>query len=124
MRKIVVLVLIVFFVVGCEKKEDIMVNKITPKEVYNSINTGKYVIVDVREKNEYNEGHISNAINVSVDSISDAMEKIVVNKNINIVVYCRSGSRSLEATKKLVQLGYTNVYDMGGILNWEYDLVK
>lgn len=124
MKKIIFLVLVCFFVVGCTKNKDTGINKITKSEVYDNIDTGKYVILDVREEEEYNEGHIANAINISVNSIYEEIEKTLVNKNLNIVVYCRGGSRSLEASKKLVELGYVNVYDMGGIVNWEYDLVK
>lgn len=124
MKKIIILLFICVFISGCLKKTEVSIKPITTKEVYNNINTGKYVILDVREDIEYNEGHISSAINISVDYISSEIEKMIANKDFNIVVYCRGGSRSLEASKKLLELGYTNVYDMGGIVNWEYGLVK
>lgn len=123
MKKIILVVCMCLLVVGCNNSSS-QSHNISTLEVFNNISTNKYVIIDVREIDEYKEGHIQNAINISVDDIKEEVEKVIVNKDTNIVVYCRSGSRSSEALKKLIDLGYTNVYDMGGIISWEYDLVK
>jgi len=79
----------------------------------------KIKIVDVRTQEEFAEGHIKNAINIPLDEISD----ISFDKNVELIVYCRSGTRSEQAALKLKELGYT-VKDMGGLNNWNYDLEK
>ena len=77
------------------------------------------VIIDVRTVEEYKEGHIDGANNLPLDIISN----IDVSKDKKIIVYCRSGRRSNLAAIELIGLGYENVYDMGGINDWPYDLV-
>lgn len=77
------------------------------------------VIIDVRTVEEYKEGHIAGSINLPLDIISN----IDVSKDKKIIVYCRSGRRSNLAAIELIGLGYENVYDMGGINDWPYDLV-
>lgn len=124
MKKMLLLLFVLVLIVGCSNTYNNDVKKISSTEVYNNITTGKYIVIDVREKDEYASGHIQNAINISVDDLSNDILDIVVNKNTNIVVYCRSGARSLKSAENLINLGYTNVYDMGGILDWTYELVK
>lgn len=82
------------------------------------------VILDVREKNEYKEGHIENAVLLPLGDIEFDAEDVLTDKDQRILVYCRSGRRSQMASQELVELGYTNVYDFGGVLDWEYELVK
>ena len=78
------------------------------------------VIIDVRENSEYVTGHIAGAINIPADSIS----LISYTKDMNIILYCASGMRSANAAKELIDLGYTNVYNLdGGLINWGFDLV-
>lgn len=81
-----------------------------------------YIILDVRTEEEYKEGHISDAINIPNEEISREITNNLTDKDQLILVYCRSGNRSKEASKKLVELGYTNVHDFGGINDWEYDI--
>ena len=77
-------------------------------------------IVDVRSEQEYNEGHIMGAINIAEYEINDNIVNILKDKEKEIVLYCQVGSRSKKAYKKLVKLGYKNVYDLyGGLENWE-----
>jgi len=84
-----------------------------------------YVIVDVRRyADEYLVEHIEGAINIPNEEINDKAESILKNKDQLIFVYCRSGKRSKEASEKLAKLGYTNVKDFGGIINWPYGTVK
>ena len=83
-----------------------------------------YIIIDARTQSEYDEGHIPNAILIPEYEIADRAEKELPNKNQLILVYCRSGRRSKIAAEELVKLGYTNVKEFGGIIDWEYDIVK
>ena len=83
-----------------------------------------YIILDVREQYEYNEGHIPGAILIPYGEIADRAEKELPDKDQLILVYCRSGRRSKIAAEELVKLGYTNVKEFGGIIDWEYEIVK
>ena len=83
-----------------------------------------YIILDAREQYEYDEGHIPGAILIPYDEIADRAEKELTNKDQLILVYCRSGRRSKIAAEELVKLGYTNVKEFGGIIDWEYEIVK
>ena len=81
------------------------------------------ILVDVRTVEEFKEGHIPNAKNIVLDTIKDEAS-VGLPKDAKIIVYCRSGVRSKDASKRLVALGYKHVYDMGGIINWPYEVVK
>ena len=83
-----------------------------------------YIILDVREQYEYDEGHIPGAILIPYGEIADRAEKELPDKERLILVYCRSGRRSKIAAEELVKLGYTNVKEFGGIIDWEYEIVK
>ena len=83
-----------------------------------------YIIIDARTQEEYNEGHIPGAIMIPEYEIADRAEKELPDKDQLILVYCRSGRRSKIAAEELVKLGYTNVKEFGGIIDWEYDIVK
>ena len=83
-----------------------------------------YVILDVRRPDEFAAGHIPNAINVPNETIGTAEIAELPNKDQLIFVYCRSGRRSKEAAEKLVKLGYTNIVEFGGILDWKGEIVK
>ncbi len=83
-----------------------------------------YIILDTREQYEYDEGHIPGAILIPYDEIADRAEKELSDKDQLILVYCRSGRRSKIAAEELVKLGYTNVKEFGGIIDWEYETVK
>ena len=82
-----------------------------------------YIILDVRTLDEYNSGHIKNAILIPNDEITNTAENILTDKNQLILVYCRSGRRSKDAASKLAKLGYTNIKEFGGIINWPYEIV-
>ena len=82
-----------------------------------------YIILDVRRPDEYAAGHIPNAINVPNESIGTDEIPELPNKDQLIMVYCRSGRRSKEASEKLVKLGYTNIVEFGGILDWKGEIV-
>ena len=83
-----------------------------------------YIIIDARTQSEYDEGHIPGAILIPEYEIAQRAESELPDKNQLILVYCRSGRRSKIAAEELVKLGYTNVKEFGGIIDWEYEIVK
>ena len=98
--------------------------KITSDEAKKMMETQKVIVVDVRTLEEYTEGHIPNAISVPLETIENKAEAKLKNKDDLILVYCRSGRRSREAALKLIEKGYTNVIDFGGIQDWNAEIVK
>ena len=84
----------------------------------------KFILLDVREQSEYDEGHIPGAILLPHEEITEKAESILPNKDALILVYCRSGRRSKIAADALANLGYSNVSEFGGIIDWKYDIVK
>lgn len=98
---------------------------ITPAEAKTMMDEQEdYILLDVRGQEEFKEGHISGAIVIPDTEISDRAEAELTDKDATILVYCRSGRRSKQAAQSLVDLGYTKVYDFGGILDWPYETVK
>ena len=83
-----------------------------------------YIILDVRRPDEYADGHIPGAINVPNEAIGAEEIAELHDKAQLILVYCRSGRRSKEASEKLVKLGYTNIVEFGGILDWKGEIEK
>ena len=83
-----------------------------------------YIILDARRPDEFAEGHIPGAINIPNEEIGTVEIAELPNKSQLILVYCRSGRRSKEASKKLVKLGYTNIVEFGGILDWKGEIEK
>lgn len=83
-----------------------------------------YIILDVRTAGEYDGGHIKDAVLLPLDQVSDKAEDVLKDKEQLVFVYCRSGNRSATAAKELASMGYTNIYDMGGIMSWPYEVVK
>jgi len=83
-----------------------------------------YVIIDARTQEEFDGGHIPGAVLIPEYEIADRAEKELPDKNQLILVYCRSGRRSKIASQALIDLGYTNVKEFGGIIDWEYETVK
>jgi len=98
--------------------------RITAQEAKARIDSGdKVIVLDVRTKAEYDQEHIPNSILIPNETITDAKPALLPDTDAEILVYCRSGNRSAQAAKKLIALGYTNVYDFGGIIDWPYDKV-
>ena len=87
-------------------------------------NEKNYIILDVRRPDEYAGGHIPGAINIPNEQIGTSEIPHLPSKSQLILVYCRSGRRSKEASEKLVRLGYTNVVEFGGILDWKGEIEK
>jgi len=82
----------------------------------------RYIILDTRTQEEYEEGHIPGAIVISHDEILEKAESVLKDKEQLILVYCRSGRRSKLASEDLVKLGYTNIKEFGGIIDWPYEV--
>jgi len=83
----------------------------------------KIIILDVRTEAEFAARHIPNAILIPNETIIDTKPELLSDLNAEILVYCRSGNRSAQAASKLISIGYTNVYDFGGIIDWPYETV-
>ena len=99
--------------------------QITAEEAKSIMDTeSDYIILDTRTDEEFAEGHIEGAIMIPEYEIADRAEKELPNKDQLILVYCRSGRRSKIASEELVKLGYTNVKEFGGIIDWPYEIVK
>ena len=79
------------------------------------------ILLDVRTLEEYTEIHIPGSVLLPLDKIQSKASEILTDKNAEIIVYCRSGNRSRTASKALVEMGYTKVYNLGGIIDWPYD---
>lgn len=116
MKKIVKLLIICLLITGCGTKYETIDSNKAMTIINEDSNT---VIIDVRSSEEFNEGHIKNAINIPLDEIKD----INYNKETNIIVYCATGIRSSEAAKELKDMGYSKIYNLdGGLLNWGFEL--
>ena len=85
---------------------------------------GDYIILDVRRPDEFAEGHIPGAINYANEDIIDKEPEVLPDKNQTIYVYCRSGNRSKQASEKLANMGYKNIIEFGGIIDWTGDIEK
>ncbi len=103
---------------------DAAYRKITPEEAKEMMDAGDVIILDVRTETEFAEGHIENAVLLPDYDIEVNASEILTDKSAVILVYCRSGVRSEAAAKKLAQMGYATVYDIGGIIDWPYEKVN
>ena len=127
MKKLIPILLSALMFTGCAGTSNNQTNtyrQITMDEAVDMMaqETG-YIILDVRRPDEYATGHIPNAINVPNETIGTAEIPELPDKNQLIMVYCRSGRRSKEAAEKLVKLGYTNIVEFGGFLDWKGEIV-
>ena len=114
MKKIISLIIVCLLLTACGNKyETIDTNK-----ALELIDSGA-IVIDVRTKEEYDGGHIKGSINIPVDEI----DKIDYDKDDTLIIYCATGIRSQNAINKLVDMGYTSLYNLdGGLLNWGSDL--
>ena len=104
------------------ESEAVYVN-ITAQEAKQIMDTQEgYIILDVRSREEYDQGHIPGAIVIPHTEVEDRAEDELPDKDRLILVYCRSGRRSKIAAEALVELGYTNIKEFGGILDWPYEV--
>ena len=97
--------------------------KITQEEAKNMMDTQEVIVLDVREQDEFDAGHIPGAVLLPVGTITtDTASSVIPEEDSMVLVYCRSGNRSKTASKALVDLGYTNIYEFGGINTWPYEV--
>ena len=127
MKKWIFLFLAVMMLTACgqntENNREAAYMNITAEEAKQIMDTQEdYIILDVRTRKEYDQGHIPGAIVISHDEIGEKAEKVLTDKNQLILVYCRSGRRSKIAAEALVELGYTNIKEFGGIIDWPYEV--
>lgn len=124
---LLVVLTIFLLTAGCAKTKEVpAVNtykQITPAEA-KALMEGDAIILDVRTEEEFAEGHIEGAILIPDYEITEKAPQVLPDKNALILVYCRSGRRSKLAAEALVALGYTNVQEFGGIIDWPYEVVK
>ena len=129
MKKWMILLLAALLLTGCsvEKGEKDVADyeMITARQAKEIMDTQDgYVILDTRTEEEYETGHIPGAIVISHEQIKEKAEQVLTDKDQLILVYCRSGRRSKLAAQDLVDLGYTNVKEFGGIIDWPYEVVE
>ena len=134
MNKIIYIILIIIVIGGMvlmfNKKDENIENKSTIKyvsmdEIIKIMNeNNNYIILDVRTIEEYNEGHIPNAICIPNETIGEETINELPNKEQLILIYCRSGNRSKQAAAKLEKLGYINLIEFGGIIDWKGKIIK
>ena len=119
------ILLSLFGLTACGGENNNSYEQITPQEAKTIMDTeSDYIIIDARTTEEFAEGHIENAILIPEYEIKDRAQKELSDKEQLILVYCRSGRRSKIASEELVKLGYTNVKEFGGIIDWPYEIVK
>lgn len=112
-------------IIVSEKGEKAMYEQITAEEAKKIMDSGEeHIILDTREQDEFDEGHIPGAILIPYTEIENKAEAMLPNKDKLILVYCRSGRRSKIAAESLSKLGYTNVKEFGGIIDWTYEIEK
>ena len=129
MKKLVFLLLAVLLLAACgqdkENNQGAVYMNITAEEAKEIMDSEEgYIILDVRTREEYDQGHIPGAILIPNTAIEEKAEDVLTDKNQLILVYCRSGRRSKIAAEALVELGYTNIKEFGGIIDWPYEVEK
>ena len=127
MKKLIFVLLAVMMLTACgqdtENDREVVYMNITAEEAKRIMDSEEdYIILDTRTEAEYDEGHIPGAIVIPHDEIADRAEEELPDKDRSILVYCRSGRRSKLAAEALVELGYTNIKEFGGIIDWPYEV--
>ena len=127
MKKLVFLFVVMLCLAACgrtqETIQEAVYMNITATEAKKIMDTQDgYIVLDTRTQEEYDEGHIPGAIVIPYDEITEKAEEILPDKDQMILVYCRSGRRSKIAAEALVELGYTNIQEFGGIIDWPYEV--
>ena len=127
MRRIILILLAALMLTACgqdtENEREATYMNITAEEAKKIMDTEEgYIILDVREQNEYDAGHIPGAILIPYTQIEEMANDMLPDQEQLILVYCRSGRRSKIAAEALAELGYTNIKEFGGILDWPYEV--
>ena len=127
MKKLILFLLLMLVLSACgqakENDQGAVYMNITAEEAKQIMDTGEgCIILDVREQEEYDAGHIPGAILIPYTQMGEKANDMLPDKDQLILVYCRSGRRSKIAAEALVELGYTNIKEFGGIIDWPYDV--
>ena len=127
MKRILPLFLLLLLLTGCggtasNASSENDYQQISQEEAKEMMDTQDVIILDVREQDEYDSGHIPGAVLLPVGSIDETTAaEVIPDKDSTVLVYCRSGNRSKTASSALAELGYTNIYEFGGISTWPYE---
>ena len=105
-------------------EEKVIYHTVTAETAKYMMDEGSVTIVDVRTQSEYDTGHVENAILVPHETIGRTVPEELPDKEAVLLVYCRTGRRAADASQKLADMGYTKVYDFGGIEDWPYEIEK
>ena len=127
MRRWIPFLLLLLFLAGCtaSNEQENSYRQISMDEAVTMMEEESgYIILDVRTPEEFRERHIHNAINIPNETIGSEDIQELPDKDQMILVYCRSGNRSKQASGKLAELGYTNIVEIGGINDWTGDTVS
>ena len=132
MKKLLCIITIMFCILlaacgndtdNTNKGENTMYEQITAEEAKKIMDSGEeHIILDVREQDEFDAGHIPGAVLLPYTQIEKKAEEMLPDKDKQILVYCRSGRRSKIAAEALARLGYTNIKEFGGIIDWPYEI--
>ena len=122
MKRMIPIFLSLLLLIGCGGNSTDGYQQITQEEAKEMMDTQEVIILDVREQDEYDSGHIPGAVLLPVGTIDDTTAaQVIPEKDSTVLVYCRSGNRSKTASAALADLGYTNIYEFGGINSWPYE---
>ena len=120
---ILILLAALLCLTGCSAEEKMTYRRISQEEAKQMMTRDDgYIIVDVRRRDEYDAGHIPGAILIPNESIGTEPPEQLPDKERIILIYCRSGRRSKEAAQKLADMGYSNIYEFGGIIDWKGEI--
>lgn len=127
MKRILPMFLLLLLLTGCggtasNASSESDYQQISQEEAKEMMDTQDVIILDVREQDEYDSGHIPGAVLLPVGTIDEeTAAEVILEKDSTVLVYCRSGNRSKTASSALAELGYTNIYEFGGINTWPYE---
>lgn len=115
----------ILFLTGCGGKDMENYQQISQEQAKEMMDAGSVVVLDVREQYEYDAGHIPGAVLLPLGAIDEeSAAGVIPDQDADVLVYCRSGSRSKKAAAALAELGYTAIYEFGGITTWPYEITE